>query len=76
MGRHEASSSPCIATMLVEEDPSYLRMTAFFNYVMGNLSKHGGQASLYLVLNPVLLTFCSIGIMLTLAGYGFTEAVA
>jgi len=37
MLRHEASSSPCIATMLVEEDPSCLRMTGFFNYVMGNL---------------------------------------
>jgi hypothetical protein len=27
MLRYEASSSPCITAMLVEEDPSYLRMT-------------------------------------------------
>jgi hypothetical protein len=31
MLRHEASSSPCIAAMLVEEDPSLsLRMTKLF----------------------------------------------
>jgi hypothetical protein len=35
--RYEASPSPCIAAMLVEEDASYLRMTGFLNYVMGNL---------------------------------------
>ncbi|HEX8023248.1 hypothetical protein [Mucilaginibacter sp.] len=35
MLRHEASSSPCITAMLVEEDPSCLRMTVFLNYVMG-----------------------------------------
>jgi hypothetical protein len=37
MLRYEASSSPCIAIMLVEEDPSYLRMTVFLNHAMGNL---------------------------------------
>jgi hypothetical protein len=37
MQRYEASSSLCIAAMLVEEDPSYLRMTVFINYVMLNL---------------------------------------
>jgi hypothetical protein len=31
MLRYEASSSLCIAAMLVEEDPSYLRMTVFLN---------------------------------------------
>ncbi|HEX8023944.1 hypothetical protein [Mucilaginibacter sp.] len=45
MGRYEASSLPCIAAMLVEEDPSYLRMTGFLNYAMGSLSKYSGQAS-------------------------------
>ncbi|WP_281024296.1 hypothetical protein [Mucilaginibacter celer] len=40
MLRNEASSSPCIAAMLVVEDPSLsLRMTKFFNYAMGSLSK-------------------------------------
>jgi hypothetical protein len=36
MLRYEASSSPCIAAISVEEDPSYLRMTNFFYYVMGS----------------------------------------
>ncbi|HEX8018457.1 hypothetical protein [Mucilaginibacter sp.] len=41
MLRYEASSSPCIATMLIEEDPSCLRMTVLFvNYVMLNLFQH------------------------------------
>ncbi|WP_330861370.1 hypothetical protein [Mucilaginibacter sp.] len=39
MLRYEASSSPCIAAMLVEEDPSCLRMTVFFNYVIGSDSE-------------------------------------
>jgi hypothetical protein len=39
MGRYEASSSPCIAIMLVEEDPSY-QDVSFFNHVMGNLFQH------------------------------------
>lgn len=32
MGRYEASSLPYIAAILVAENPSYLRMTVFFNY--------------------------------------------
>jgi hypothetical protein len=36
MLRHEASSSPFVAAMPIEEDPSLsLRITIVFNYVMG-----------------------------------------